>query len=99
MRPQPPYQALQTARPREATEAFQTADAHRAGIAGTLSRETRSMRLRRTRDIGLRRVHLGHILAAVGLNVLRLGAWFLNTAPAKTRLPPFARLIAIAPAA
>jgi transposase len=94
IRPQPQYQALQTARQREATEAFQAEYARRAGIAGTISRETRSMRLRRTRDIGLRRVHLGHILAAVGLNVLRLGEWFLETSRAKTRITPFARLLA-----
>jgi transposase len=94
IRPQPQYQALQTARQREATEAFQTEYARRAGIEGTISRETRSMRLRRTRYIGLRRVHLGHILAAVGLNVLRLGEWFLETTRAKTRLTPFARLMA-----
>jgi transposase len=94
IRPQPQYQALQTARQREATAAFQAEYARRAGIEGTISRETRSMRLRRTRSSGLRRVHLGHILAAVGLNVLRLGAWFLETARAKTRIPPFARLMA-----
>jgi hypothetical protein len=57
------------------------------------------MHLRRTRYIGLRRVHLGHILAAVGLNLLRLGEWFLEAARAKTRLTPFARLMAHAPAA
>jgi transposase len=94
IRPQPQYQALQTARQREATEAFQTEYARRAGIEGTISRETRSMRLRRTRYIGLRRVHLGHILAAVGLNVLRLGEWFRETSRAKTRITPFARLMA-----
>jgi transposase len=94
IRPQPQYQALQTARQREATEAFQAEYARRAGIEGTISRETRSMRLRRTRFIGLRRVHLGHILAAVGLNVLRLGEWFLESARAKTRITPFARLMA-----
>jgi transposase len=94
IRPQPQYQALQTARQREATEAFQTEYARRAGIEGTISRETRSLRLRRTRYIGLRRVHLGHILAAVGLNVLRLGEWFLETSRAKTRITPFARLMA-----
>jgi transposase len=99
IRPQPQYQALQAARQREATEAFQAAYARRAGIEGTISRETRSLRLRRTRYIGLRRVHLGHILAAVGLNVLRLGEWFLETARAKPRLTPFARLMAHAPAA
>jgi transposase len=99
IRPQPQYQALHAARQREATEAFQTEYARRAGIEGTISRETRSLRLRRTRYMGLKRVHLGHILAAVGLNVLRLGEWFLNTTPAKTRLTPFARLLAEAPAA
>ena len=40
------------------------------------------------------RVHLGHILAAVGLNVVRLGEWFLESSRAKTRITPFARLMA-----
>jgi transposase len=38
IRPQPPFQALQTARQREATEVFQAAYARRAGIEETLSR-------------------------------------------------------------
>jgi transposase len=99
IRPQPQYQALQTARQREATPAFQAEYARRAGIEGTISRGTRSTRLRRTRYIGLPRVHLGHILTAVGLNVLRLGEWFLETTRAKTRITPFARLMTDAPAA
>jgi transposase len=99
IRPQPQYQALQAARQREATDAFRTEYARRAGIEGTISRGTRSTRLRRTRYIGLRRVQLGHILTAAGLNLLRLGEWFLETAPAKTRLTPFARLMAAATAA
>jgi hypothetical protein len=49
--------------------------------------------------MGLARVHLGHILTAVGLNVLRLGEWFLGTSQAQTRITPFARLMADAPAA
>jgi hypothetical protein len=49
--------------------------------------------------MGLPRVRLGHILTAVGLNVLRLGEWFLETPRAKTRITPFARLMANAPAA
>jgi transposase len=98
-RPQPPYQALQAARPREATDAFQAEYARRAGIEGTISRGTRSTRLRRTRYIGLIRVHLGHILTAVGLNMLRLGEWFLETARANTRLTLFARLMTDTPAA
>jgi transposase len=94
IRPQPQYQALQAARQREATDAFHAEYARRAGIEGTISRETRSLRLRRTRYSGLRRVHLGHTLAAVGLNVLRLGEWLLEMARAKTRITPFARLVA-----
>jgi transposase len=99
IRPQPQYQALQTARQRAATEAFRAEYARRAGIEGTISRGMRSTRLRRTRYLGLRRVHLGHILTAAGLNLLRLGEWFLETAPAKTRITPFARLMAAATAA
>ncbi len=38
MRPQPQYQALQAARQRESTEAFQAAYARRAEIEGTISR-------------------------------------------------------------
>jgi transposase len=94
IRPQPQYQALRAARQREATDAFRAEYARRAGIEGTISRATRSTRLRRTRYIGLARVHLGHILTAVGLNLLRLGEWLLETARAKTRITPFARLMA-----
>ena len=99
IRPQPPYQTLQMARQREATPAFQEEYARRAGIEGTISRGTRSTRLRRTRYMGLPRVRLGHLLTAVGLNVLRLGEWFLETTRAKTRITPFTRLMANAPAA
>jgi hypothetical protein len=94
IRPQPYYQALQAARQREATDTFHTEYARRAGIEGTISRGIRSTRLRRTRYIGLARVGLGHILTAAGLNVLRLSEWFLETARAKTRITPFARLMA-----
>jgi hypothetical protein len=69
-------------------------DTRRAGVAGTISRGLRSASRRRTRDLGLVRGHLGPILTAVGLTVLRLGEWFLETARAQTRLTPFARLIA-----
>jgi transposase len=92
--PQPQYQALRAARQREATVAFQADYARRAGIEGTISRGTRSARLRRTRYIGLARVRLGHMLTTVGLNVLRLSEWFLEPPRAQTRITPFARLMA-----
>jgi transposase len=99
IRPERHYQALQAARQREATDAFQAEYARRAGIAGPISRGTRRPRRRRTRYIGLARVRLGHLRTAVGLNVLRLGEWLLGTARAKTRLTPFARLMAAGVAA
>ena len=99
IRPQPPYRALHAARQREVTEVFRAEYARRAGIEGTISRGMRSARLRRTRYIGLSRVHLGHILTAAGLNILRLGEWCLEIPRAKTRITPFARLMADAPAA
>jgi hypothetical protein len=63
-------------------------------MAGPISRETRSLRRRRTRAIGRRRVHLGHLLAAVGLNVWRRGEWLWERARAQPRMTPFARLMA-----
>jgi hypothetical protein len=81
------------ARQREATDTFETEYARRAGMRGTVSRGPRSTRLRRTRYIGLARVHLGHILTAVGLNALRLGEWWLETVRAQTCITPFPRLM------
>jgi transposase len=94
IRPQRQYQALQAARQRETTGAFRQEYARRAGIEGTISRGIRVTRLRRTRYISLARVRLAHLLTAVGLNVLRLGEWFMETARPKTRITPFARLMA-----
>ncbi len=50
--------------------------------------------MRRTRYIGLARVHLGHVLTAVALNFLRLGEWFADVPRAKTRTSPFTLLMA-----
>ncbi len=99
IRNQPDYLALQLARQREQTSEFRSEYARRAGIEGTISRGIRTLGLRRTRYVGQDRVHLGHILMAVGLNFLRLGEWFLGIEPAKTRITPFVKLMARAPTA
>ena len=88
------HQALQAARQREGTKAFQKEYDRRAGIEATISRGVRTSRLRRTLYIGLKRTHLGHVLTAVGLNWLRLGEWLLEIPRAKTRHSPFTRLMA-----
>jgi len=87
------YLALQEARQRERTEDFTQEYARRAGIEGTLSRGIRTCELRRTRYIGLARVHLGHIVTAAALNFLRLGEWIADVPRAKTRTSPFTLLM------
>jgi transposase len=94
VRPQAAYEALHDGRAREDTAEFKTLYANRAGIEGTLSRGIRRCRLRRTRYIGLARVHLAHVLTAVAINFLRLGEWFAEVPRAKTRYSSYARLMA-----
>ena len=81
-------------RRRETTEAFGETYALRAGIEGTLARGIRRCRLRRTRYRGQPKVHLGHILAAAGLNFLRLGEWYAGVPRRKPQRLPFARFLA-----
>ncbi len=99
IRRQEAYVALQGARERERTEDFVEEYARRAGIEGTLSRGIRTCDLRRTRYVGLARVHLGHVLTAVALNFLRLGEWFADVPHTKTRRSPFTLLMTDARAA
>ena len=94
IRPQEAYEALHAGRARENSAEFVATYARRAGIEGTLSRCLRRCRLRRTRYIGLARVHLAHVLTAVAINFLRLGEWLTGTPPAKTRHSAYARLMA-----
>lgn len=88
------FDALLVARQRVHSGEYRTTYAKRAGCEGTLSRGVRRCRLRRTRYIGEERVHLGHILAATGLNFVRLGEWLAGTPRAKSRRSPFATLMA-----
>ncbi len=94
LRPRVQFEALQAARQRETTAAFGETYALRAGIEGTLARGIRRCRLRRTRYRSQPKVHLGHILAATGLNFLRLGEWYAGAPRRKPPRSPFARLLA-----
>ncbi len=88
------FDALLAARRRVRTGAYRAVYATRAGGEGTLSRGVRRCRLRRTRDVGQERVHLGHVLTATGRNAVRLGAWLAGTPRAKARSAPCATLLA-----
>jgi transposase len=93
LRPQEQYQALQTARKRQATEAFKTTYNKRAGIEGTLSQGIRAFELRQARYQGLAKVHLQHVFTATALNFTRIFAWRSKLPRAQTRQPAFVRLV------
>ncbi len=93
IRPQLQYEALVAARAREQTPAYTALYAQRAGIEGTLARSIRRCRLRRSRYAGQAKVHLGHILTATAMNVLRISEWLANITPPKMRQSPFTRVM------
>jgi transposase len=94
IRPEAQYHALRAARQRERSPAFAALYGLRAGVEGTISQGVRVCRLRRTRYVGLAKTHLGHILTAVAVNLLRIGAWLAGVPRAKTRQSAFVTLMA-----
>jgi transposase len=92
VRPKPQYQALQTARQRQATQEFKTAYNRRAGIEGTLSQGIRAFGLRRARYLGMAKVHLQQVFTATALNFCRIFAWFSEQPRAQTRQAAFLQL-------
>jgi transposase len=59
---------------------------HRAGIEGGHSLATRTMGLRRSRYIGLRKTHPGHVVIATAINIVQLMSWFNGKVPATDTL-------------
>jgi transposase len=92
VRPQIQHEALQAARQRQETAEFTALYAQRARIEGTHAQGIRRCGLRHSRYMGLAKTHLQHVITAVALNVVRLGAWWLGAPLAKTRGSPFAAL-------
>jgi transposase len=90
--PQPAFEALQAARQRQQTTEFWQQYARRAGIEGTMAQGNARADLRRARFVGLAKTHLQHLCTALGLNVLRLGAWLADVKPHTTYRSPFAAL-------
>jgi transposase len=93
VRPQVYHEAIQAARQRLQTPEFTAQYAQRAGVEGTHAQGIRRCGLRRSRYLGLANTHLQHLLTAVALNVVRLGAWWLGMPPATTRCSPLAALL------
>ena len=74
-----------------ANTAFKEAYRHRAGIEGTHAQALRTMGLRRSRYIGLRKTHLGHIAVAAAFNLVRLTSFLRGEAPEQIRTSAFKR--------
>lgn len=98
IQPQAGYEALREARHRQKEKSFWHQYAKRAGMEGTISQGIAIADLRRARYIGLAKTCLQHVLTALGMNILRLGAWWAEAPQAQTRTSSFAGL-APAPAA
>ncbi|HEY4389598.1 MAG TPA: IS1182 family transposase [Ktedonobacteraceae bacterium] len=93
LHPREQMQALFAARSRESTDAFKETYRHRAGIEGTHSQGVRTMGLRRSRYIGLRKTHLGHVAVAAAINAIQLMSWLRGDAPEQTRTSPFKQVM------
>lgn len=89
---QPYHEAIQAARARQQTEEFKEQYHARAGIEGTISEAVRVTGLRKARYRGMAKTRLQHYATAAAMNVLRLGAWWLERPRAKTRQSPFLAL-------
>lgn len=92
LHPQAQHQALQAARERQTTAAFQKTYAARAGVEGTVSQAAFALNMRRTRYRGLDKTHLQHIATAAAINLQRLVDWFLEIPRSTTYRSHFARL-------
>jgi transposase len=90
--PQPQFEALQSARVRQSTPAFQALYRPRAGVEGTISQAVRAFELRRSRYIGLAKTHLQQVATATAINFARLAAHFQGLPKAQTRISHFAKL-------
>lgn len=92
LRTQAEYQALQSARQQQETEAWKQTYNRRAGIEGTLSQGVNAFSLRRSRYLGLAKTRLQHILTSTAINLVRMVAWLRGIPHAQTRISRFAAL-------
>ncbi|SCE54393.1 Transposase DDE domain-containing protein, partial [Streptomyces sp. di188] len=90
--PREQQEVLAQRRREQQTEEWKKRYDVRAGVEGTISQAVRRTRIRRTRFTGLAKTHLGNVLAATAINVIRLDAWLTETPLGQTRTSHLARL-------
>ena len=98
VKPQAHHEAIQAARQRQETPAFQAQYALRAGVENTLSQGIRRFDLRQSRYIGLARTHLQQVLIATAMNVIRVIDW-LRGHPLGEKKRPVGHFARLAPEA
>ncbi len=86
------YEALQTARKRQTTKEFHQQYAARSGIEAAHEQAVRRCGIRRSRDIGLAKTHLQHLITATAINLVRVSEWLAGISPAATRYSRFTAL-------
>ncbi|MFD4947948.1 transposase [Streptomyces sp. NPDC058409] len=85
-------ETLDQRRQEQQTEQWKKRYDIRAGVEGTISQAVRRTGIRRTRYTGLPKTHLGNVLAAIAINIIRLDAWLTGTPLGTTRTSHMARL-------
>lgn len=76
LRPKTVQQALDHARAKQTTKAWQTRYALRAGAESTIAQSVKVTDTRHARYRGLPKTHLEHVYKAIALNLIRLDAWW-----------------------
>ncbi|MEV8100747.1 IS1182 family transposase [Kitasatospora sp. NPDC085879] len=90
--PRSQQQVLEQRRHEQQTDEWKRRYDIRAGIEGTISQAVRRTGIRRTRYTGPAKTHLGNVLAATAINLVRLDAWLAGTPLGKTRTSHLAAL-------
>ncbi|MCG6499603.1 transposase [Kitasatospora sp. A2-31] len=90
--PREQQQVLWRRRQEQQTEGWKKRYDVRAGVEGTISQAVRRTGIRRTRYTGLPKTHLGNVLAATAINLIRLNAWLTDTPLGMTRTSHLATL-------
>ncbi|MFG2848176.1 IS1182 family transposase [Kitasatospora sp. NPDC048296] len=90
--PREQQQVLEQRRIEQQTEEWKARYDVRAGVEGTISQTVRRTGIRRTRYTGLAKTHLGNVLAATAINLVRLDAWLTDTPLGRTRTSHLAAL-------
>ncbi|MFF4402961.1 transposase, partial [Streptomyces sp. NPDC001480] len=92
VRPQEQDAVLERVRAEQSTDEWKARYAARAGAEGTIHQAVATAGVRRTRYVGLAKTRLAHILTATAINLIRLDAWWNETALARTRISRLAAL-------